>query len=293
VGALGVGWIFLVFTLCAPQAAAAAFERAPGLVALPPSSPRASPTRPPAESNLSKGKFLVASRKLGDPRFMQTVVLLLDYAPGGAMGLIVNRPSEMKLSTLLPETEGLKARKDTVYVGGPVAINQILMLIRAAKQPEESLPVLEDIFVSANSKLLERMVEGAGKGERFRVYAGYAGWAPGQLDGEVVRGDWYVMPADSETVFEQTPAEIWPELIQRVSAQWVRLPGRTASDSARAARETRDAVRRDTGRSPRGREAARPLLTAAGGATHGWPPIGRRHPACLPEDLELRPRLEP
>ncbi len=293
VGVLAISWVFLVFTLAAPQAAAAAFERTPGLAALPPSPPLASPPRPPGESDLSKGKFLVASRKLGDPRFMQTVILLLDYAPGGAMGLIVNRPSEMKLSTLLPKIEGLKARKDTVYIGGPVAINQMLMLIRAGKQPEESLPVLTDIFVSGSSKVLERMVEGAGKGEKFRVYAGYAGWAPGQLDGEVIRGDWYVVPADSETVFDRAPEEIWPELIQRVSAQWVRLPGRTAGVTACAARETRDEARRGAVRPPRERGAARSLLTAADGATHGWPPSGRRLLAGLSEDLELRSRLEP
>jgi putative transcriptional regulator len=268
VGAFAVSWVFLVFTLGAPRSAAVPFERSPGLAALAPSLPVASPPRPPAESNLSQGMFLVASRKLGDPRFMQSVILLLDYAPGGAMGLIVNRPSGMKLSTLLPEMEGLKARKDTVYIGGPVAINQMLMLIRAGKQPEASFPVLKDIFVSANAKLLERMVKGPGKGETLRVYAGYAGWGSGQLDREVLRGDWYVVPADSKTVFDQAPAEIWPELIERASAQWVRLPGRTTGAAAYAVRETRDEARRGAARPPRESVAVRHFLTAADGATH-------------------------
>jgi putative transcriptional regulator len=165
------------------------------------------------------------------------VVLLLDYAPGGAMGLIINRPSEVKLSTLLPEMEELQQRGDRVYFGGPVAINQMLMLIRSATQPDDSRRILEDTFVSASPKVLEQMVEDAGKGEEFRVYAGYAGWGPGQLDGEVVRGDWFVMSADSRTVFDKAPAEMWPELIRRFSAQWVKLPGRYpgfASAGARA-----------------------------------------------------------
>jgi putative transcriptional regulator len=59
--------------------------------------------------------------------------------------------------------------------------------------------------------------------ERFRVYAGYAGWAPGQLDNEIANGGWYVLGADAETVFDKSASEIWPELIQRSSAQWVML----------------------------------------------------------------------
>ncbi len=172
---------------------------------------------------LSKGRFLVASRQLLDSQFSKTVVLLLQYGRQGAMGLVINQPTEMKLSTLLPEIEGLQQRSDTIYHGGPVAQDQLMLLIRTASPPEGSHHVFKDIYISSSQKVIKRMVEDPTSKERFRVYAGYAGWAPGQLDMEVSRGGWHILRADPETVFDKSSPDIWPELIRRSSAQWVRL----------------------------------------------------------------------
>lgn len=186
------------------------------------------PGRSQSEAELAKGKFLVASRHLRDPNFSETVILLIDYDWHGAMGLVINRPTEVKLSTVLPGIEGLQQRRDTVYIGGPVARSQMLLLIRSGSQPEGSRRVFADIYVSSSRTVLQQMIDNANAGERFRVYAGYAGWAPGQLDQEVSRGDWHVLPADAETVFDKAPSEIWPELILRSSVEWARVqePGR-------------------------------------------------------------------
>ncbi|UCG21870.1 MAG: YqgE/AlgH family protein [Deltaproteobacteria bacterium] len=171
----------------------------------------------------SKGRFLIASRQLLDPNFAETVVLLLEYNRQGAMGLIINRPSEMKLSLVLPEIEALRQRPDTIYHGGPVAKNQLLLLIRTTSPPEGSRQVFKDIHLSSSQEVIQRMIKNAEGEERFRVYAGYAGWAPGQLDKEIATGGWHVLGADAETVFDKSPEEIWPDLIHRSSAQWVRL----------------------------------------------------------------------
>lgn len=172
---------------------------------------------------LSKGRFLVASRQLLDSQFSKTVVLLLQYDRQGAMGLVINQPSEMKLSKLLPEIEALQQRSDIIYHGGPVAQKQLMLLIRTASPPEGSLHVFKDIYISSSQTVIKRMIEDTTTEERFRVFAGYAGWAPGQLDMEVSRGGWHILRADPETVFDKSPPEIWPELIRRSSAQWVRL----------------------------------------------------------------------
>ncbi len=171
----------------------------------------------------SKGRFLIASRQLLDPNFAETVVLLLEYNRQGAMGLIINRPSEMKLSVVLPEIEALRQRPDTIYHGGPVAKNQLLLLIRTTSPPEGSRHVFKDIHLSSSHEVIQRMIKNPEGEERFRVYAGYAGWAPGQLDKEIATGGWHVLGADAETVFDKSPEEIWPDLIHRSSAQWVRL----------------------------------------------------------------------
>ena len=178
-------------------------------------------SRPQME--LSKGKFLVASKQLRDPHFFETVVLLLEYDSKGAMGLVINRPTTVKLSKVLPDIEGLQKRSDTIYLGGPVAKNQLMLLIRTSSPPEGSRLVFKDIYLSSSQEIIEKMVDNPDTPERFRVYAGYAGWAPGQLDHEVSRGGWHILQADEESVFDKTPSQIWPELIRRSSALWVRV----------------------------------------------------------------------
>jgi putative transcriptional regulator len=171
----------------------------------------------------AKGKFLVASRQLLDPNFSQSVVLLIEYHRNGAIGVIINRPSEMKLSTVMPEIEELRQRPDTIYLGGPVARDQLMLLIRTPNPPEESHLVFQDVHVSSSQAVIQRMLQNPEGKEKFRVYAGYAGWAPGQLDHEIAAGGWHVLRADPEIVFDKSPAEIWPDLIHKSSAKWVRM----------------------------------------------------------------------
>jgi putative transcriptional regulator len=170
---------------------------------------------------LAKGKFLVASRRLGDPNFAETVVLLIAYNQQGAMGVVINRPAETPLSTLLPNVEGLRERADEVFLGGPVGRNQLLILARVPRQPEESQPVFADVYTIADQSVLERLIQERGADMKFRAYVGYAGWGAGQLDFEMSQGGWHVTPADASTVFDKPPSDIWPDLIRRGEAQWV------------------------------------------------------------------------
>ena len=181
-----------------------------------------SPDRSYSYADLSKGKFLVAGRNITDPTFSETVVLLLDYNAQGAVGLIINRPSEVRLSRVFPEIKGMERRSDTLSFGGPVGPNQMFLLIRSIGQPEGSQHVAKDIYVSGSKAVLQEMVDGNGTKKKFQVYAGYSGWAAQQLEREVARGDWYVMQADAESIFDKEPSEIWPELFRRGSAKWVR-----------------------------------------------------------------------
>ncbi len=191
------------------------FSRKPGAPAL------AEPDQ--FDSKLSVGKFLVAGRRLGDPRFQETVVLLISYDRNGAMGLIVNRPVKMSLSDVFPDSAIFKKRKDTVYFGGPVEMNRLLFLIRSPGKPEEAVHVFGSVYVSSSKDMLDRMINKRKEGAHVRVYAGYAGWASGQLDAEVARGDWHVIQADAKTIFDKKSEKIWPELIRRGSELQVRI----------------------------------------------------------------------
>jgi putative transcriptional regulator len=170
----------------------------------------------------AKGKFLVAGRDLGDPRFRETVVLLISYDSRGAAGLIINRPTEVPLADMLPDVAGIKKRSDIVYYGGPVDGHRMLMLIRSGDKPVESTQVLDRVYLSSSRDLLERMTGARKNAGQFRVYAGYAGWAPGQLDAELSRGDWHILRADANTIFDRKSDEVWPELIRKGSAIQVR-----------------------------------------------------------------------
>ena len=175
------------------------------------------------QSTLAKGKFLVAAKQLYDPNFSETVILLTSYDWHSAMGLVINRPSDIKLAKVLPDIKGIRRYNDTIYIGGPVERDSMVMIIRSNSQYADTLKVSGDIYVSMSMKVLQRLVKNAENGEQFRVYAGYSGWASGQLEHEVDRGDWLIIDADAETVFDKDSTLIWQELINRTSAQWVKL----------------------------------------------------------------------
>ncbi len=172
----------------------------------------------------AKGKFLVASNRILDPHFHESVVLLIGYSSDGAAGIIINRPTEALLAEVLSSVKGLKGRRDVVYYGGPVENQRLTMLLRAGAMPAESGKVFEDVYASTSRNVLESMLSARKTSKQFRVYSGYAGWRPGQLDRELARGDWLVVKADANTIFEKKTSEIWPELMRRGPEIQVMVP---------------------------------------------------------------------
>ncbi len=182
----------------------------------------------------AKGKLLIASRQLNGPLFAETVVLLLEYGPEGAMGLIVNRPTSVPLATLVPDWEALRDRPETVYLGGPVASHTLYLLIRAAEPPPESTRIVGDVYGTASGDTLRSELERDPSADRVRAYVGYAGWAPRQLDAELARGDWHLADGSPKLVFEVAASELWPELVRQHEGVQVRRPGWPATDVQRA-----------------------------------------------------------
>ncbi len=156
--------------------------------------------------------FLVAARGLRDPNFTQSVVLLIHDEREGAFGLIINRPTEYTIADVLPDTAGME--RHHLYLGGPVEMRRLLFLFRSDTGYGETRKALEGVFLGSDTGLLKRIIA-EGRSE-FHLYAGYSGWAPAQLDHELSRGDWHLMPADSSYVFSEDPGKVWSELIERV-----------------------------------------------------------------------------
>ena len=163
----------------------------------------------------ASGVFLVAKPELKDPNFSQTVVLVTQPRQGPPWGVIINRPLDQPLSEVLSDQDTLKGRTDVLYFGGPVMRQSLVFLARGSNPPENSTPVLRDVYFTGDIDHIESLLRRAQPTRGLRVYSGYAGWGPGQLQSEIARGGWHVVPADAETIFETDSGRIWPELLKR------------------------------------------------------------------------------
>lgn len=156
----------------------------------------------------------MATHRILDPRFSESVILLTHYQPETVMGVIINHPTEHRLSDLLPEIEALEGRGDRLFFGGPVSLNVLVVLLQSAEavELEQTTRVFDDVYFSGNPEAFAYVIGRAKESEAVRGYAGYAGWASGQLEGEIARGDWSIAAADAFTVFRKEPSEVWRDL---------------------------------------------------------------------------------
>jgi len=190
------------------------------------------PERPAnLQSRLTRGKFLVANRSLQDPTFFETVVLLVDYDDKGALGVVLNRPTQVLLTAALPEVKELRKRKDPIFLGGPVARDRMVLLLRAASAPPQSVLVFDTVYATGSLTALRRSI---GRGDAVRAYAGYTGWGPGQLDAEVARGDWLIGPADGKAIFDDPPNALWSRFVEQFAGDWAGVSPDFYRDSAAA-----------------------------------------------------------
>lgn len=177
---------------------------------------------------LAPGMFLVAGRDLGDPNFAHSVVLLLHYDDeNGAVGLIINRQTDVALSRVFAELKEAKGREDPIYVGGPVETGSVLALLKSSSKPKEAELVFGDVYLISSKKLLAKTLADGVEPNQFHAYLGYAGWGREQLEHEVELGAWHVLPADSGNIFHPSPDSVWERLIRRTE---VRIASRRHSE---------------------------------------------------------------
>ena len=164
-----------------------------------------------------RGHFLVSAHHLRDPNFFKTAVLIVEHNAEGAMGFIVNRPSSVSVSVALAGHIDIPAGEEVVFCGGPVEPAALFMVHNASGVEDES-PILQDLYVGGCQEAFEEVVQRSldDCSLQYRVYSGCAGWAPGQMETEISRGDWHAVPASGSCVFASDPYTIWDELIQEI-----------------------------------------------------------------------------
>jgi putative transcriptional regulator len=164
----------------------------------------------PVES--ARGQLLIAGPPLLDSNFWRTVVLIVEHSDEGALGLVLNRPSETTVAESVPELEQLVDPDDMLYIGGPVAPSAVIVLAEFEDASNAALVAFEDIGVLSTEMPLELRSAGVRRG---RPFVGHAGWGPGQLDAELERGDWILEPARAVDAFTERPLALWQDVLER------------------------------------------------------------------------------
>jgi len=161
------------------------------------------------------GRLLVASPQIEEETFRRSVVLLLHHDEDGAQGVILNRPIEADIDAVLPGWKDIASSPQTMFQGGPVELNSAIGLVTVPGDEPEPLGVkhlfggLGLVDLDAPPNLVAPEVAG------MRIFAGYAGWSGGQLENEILRGDWYVVDSESRDAFSMAPERLWSDVLLR------------------------------------------------------------------------------
>jgi putative transcriptional regulator len=161
-----------------------------------------------------RGKLLVSTPALVDPNFDRTVVLVLEHGvEGGALGIVLNRPSATPIVEAVPDWAALATAPAVVYVGGPVGLGTLIALARTNGEPppgtERVANGLVAVDLSCDPEPIAPLLSG------LRVWTGYAGWSPGQLEEEIAQEAWWVFDARDDDVTASAPSELWRLVLAR------------------------------------------------------------------------------
>lgn len=159
-----------------------------------------------------RGQLLVASPALHDPNFSRTVVLIAEHDESGAMGVVLNRAAEMPVADAAPVLAEIVEPGALVHEGGPVQPTSVVILAQFEDPEQAAVPVLDDVGFVAGDTDFESLADDL---VRARVFAGLAGWGPGQLESELERDDWILEPAQPDDVFTEEPDALWGAVLER------------------------------------------------------------------------------
>jgi putative transcriptional regulator len=183
----------------------------------------------PAESvrpeDLAQGKILIMQRSAPDPLFARSVIVLARYDQTGALGLMIHYRSDLTIERALAGIKGAAKRTDSLFVGGPVALQGVLALLRSDSPPADASHVAGRLYLLSSRQSIGAALSKGRKPSEFHVFLGYTGWGPGQLEREVRLNGWYIFDYDENLVFDEHPETLWKRLIERTELQKVLLRG--------------------------------------------------------------------
>jgi putative transcriptional regulator len=162
--------------------------------------------------------LLLSMPQLRDPNFQRTVVLLCQHTDEGAWGLVLNRPTGKSATIMTREGEPVSNRAGlVVWLGGPVELERGCLLLGQMPEDGEALRVCDGLFLSGSPSLLQSLLDSPPQ-ERTRLFMGYAGWGPGQLERELTESSWLIGDVELDLVFDTDPPAMWEAAIRRLGA---------------------------------------------------------------------------
>lgn len=163
-----------------------------------------------AETRPLTAILLVARARLPDPNFADSVVLVMNNLGPAPVGVIINRPTPVAVAKLFPDLKDLARLPDRVYFGGPIDMGSVWYLFRANAPPRHAIRTCDGVYLSADREQLLELLRREKPMEGLRIFVGHAGWAPGQLEGEIAQKDWTLEHAASRAIFGGKPDAPWP-----------------------------------------------------------------------------------
>ena len=176
---------------------------------------------PDSETDPRPGTLLISPPMLEDPNFRRTVVLLCEHGAEGSFGLILNRPLDLHLSEAV---EGFYAYDDTLSLGGPVQRDTLHFVHRCGEAHPDGIALADGVHWGGDFETLRTLLQqGEIDGDDVRFFVGYAGWSPGQLDGEIEQGGWILTESDAAAVFPDDAAKLWRAVLRRMGGEYAIL----------------------------------------------------------------------
>lgn len=169
--------------------------------------------------------LLISMPQLDDPNFARSVVLLCNFGPDGAFGLVVNRPMSQPANEVIETVPAMPIRDDVfLYTGGPVPSRTAWVLTSRSTFDTEAVEIADGVFLSQSADALREALQSP-PARDVRVMVGYAGWQPGQLDAELAQASWLLAPVGADLIFDSAPERMWDDAIQRLGADPAHLMG--------------------------------------------------------------------
>jgi putative transcriptional regulator len=177
----------------------------------------------PAQSmrpaDLAQGKILITHRDSPDPLFAHSVIVLARYDQTGALGLMIHYRSNLTIQNALAGIKGAEKRTDPLFVGGPVELPVVLALLRSDSPPEGAKQVAGNLYLMSSKQSIGAALSEGRKASELRIFIGYSGWGPAQLDREVLLNGWYIFNFNESLVFDEHPETLWKRLIEKTELQ--------------------------------------------------------------------------